>query len=153
MQSKSNEIYTLLVPVQRQRLLLPRTAIREIVRYLAPEPFENTPNWLLGSILWQGQRIPLISFEGLCGKAVPEQSSRTRVAIMTALNSAMPHQAYAMYVEGFPQLIGVKESDLRVDENTRFPEDCPIITQLKLFNDRPQIPNLDYIETKILQQL
>jgi len=65
----------------------------------------------------------------------------------------MPHQAYAIYVQGFPQLIGVKETDLKVDDESRFPSDSPIVTQLRLFNDRPQIPNLEYIEKRILQQL
>lgn len=149
----TNEIYALLVPVQRQRLLLPRTAVREIVRYTTPEAIENAPNWLQGTVAWQGQRLPLISFEGLCGKEIPESNSRTRIAIMTAINPEMPHKAYAMFVEGFPQLIGIKESDISVDEDSRFPDGCPIISQLKLFNDRPQIPNLDYIESKILENI
>ena len=151
--SSLNEIYALLVPIQRQRLLLPRTAIREIVRYMTPEPLENTsaPDWLPGTISWQNQRVPLISFEGLCGKEVPVKNSRTRIAIMTALSKDIPYQVYAMFVEGFPQLIGVKEKDLEVDAEVKFPDDCPIITQLKLFNDRPQIPNLEYLEKKILQ--
>lgn len=147
------EIYALLVPIQRQRLLLPRTAVREIVRYMEPDPIANSPVWFQGMVVWQGNRLPMISFEGLCGKEIPEKSSRTRVAIMTALDPAMPHKAYAMFVEGFPQLIGIKESDLGVDEDARFPGDCPIISQLKLFYDRPQIPNLPYIEKKIIQQL
>ena len=149
----TNEIYALLVPVHRQRLLLPRTAVREIVRFSEPENIDNAPTWLKGTIEWQGHRLPLISFEGLCGSEVQETNSRTRIAIMTAMNESMPHKAYAMFVEGFPQLIGIKETDLSVDEESRFPDDCPIISQLKLFNDRPQIPNLDYIESKILQHL
>ena len=152
--STTNEIYALLVPIQRQRLLLPRTAVREIVRYMTPEPLvnkSNTPDWLPGTIDWQNNRIPLISFEGLCGKEIPVKNSRTRIAIMTALSEEIPNQVYAMFVEGFPQLIGVKEKDLVVDEEVKFPDGCPIITQLKLFNDRPQIPNLQYLEKKILQ--
>jgi len=147
-----NEIYALLVPVQRQRLLMPRTAVREIIRYTTPVEIENSPEWLHGTIEWQGQRIPLISFEGLCGSDIPEANSRTRIAIMAAINEKVPHRTYAMYVEGFPQLIGIKETDLSVDVDARFPDGCPIISQLKLFNDRPQIPNLDFIESKILQQ-
>ncbi len=151
--SSLNEIYALLVPIQRQRLLLPRTAIREIVRYMTPEPLANSnaPDWLPGTISWQNKRVPLISFEGLCGKEVLVKNSRTRIAIMTALSKDIPYQVYAMFVEGFPQLIGVKEKDLEVDAEVKFPDDCPIITQLKLFNDRPQIPNLEYLEKKILQ--
>ena len=153
--STTNEIYVLLVPIQRQRLLLPRTAVREIVRYMTPEPLANsaTPDWLPGTIKWQDQRVPLISFEGLCGKEIPAKNSRTRIAIMTAISEDMPNRVYAMFVEGFPQLIGVKEKDLVVDEDVKFPDDCPIITQLKLFNDRPQIPNLQFLEKKILQFL
>ena len=153
--SSTNEIYALLVPIQRQRLLLPRTAVREIVRYMTPEPLANSsaPDWLPGTIGWQNHRVPLISFEGLCGKEVLEKNSRTRIAIMTALSKDIPFQVYAMFVEGFPQLIGVKEKDLDVDDEVKFPDDCPIITQLKLFNDRPQIPNLQFLEKKILQYI
>jgi len=147
------EIYALLVPIQRQRLLLPRTVVREIVRYMEPEPIDNTPDWLLGNVEWQGMRIPLISFEVLCGKLAQEKNSRTRIAIMTALDSNIPNNVYAMFVEGFPQLIGIKQTDLNLDADSKFPDNCPIISQLRLFNDRPQIPNLQYIEQKILQHI
>jgi len=149
----SNEIYALLVPVNKQRLLLPRTAVREIVRYMSAKELDNTPNWLRGMINWQGKNIPLVSFEGMCGHPIPEDNSRTRIAVMTALNEKMPHGAYAVYVQGFPQLIGVNETDLKVDSESRFPADAPIITQLRLFNDRPQIPNLEYVEEQILTYL
>lgn len=149
----SSEIYALLVPVTKQRLLLPRTAVREIVRYIKPTELPNSPNWLRGKINWQGKDIPLVSFEGLCGHPVPEDNSRTRIAVLTGLNEAMPHRAYAIYVQGFPQLIGVKDTDLKVDDEARFPADSPIISQLRLFNDRPQIPNLEYVEKQILANL
>jgi len=151
--SVAQEIYALLVPIQRQRLLLPRTAVREIIRYIAPEEIDDTPDWLLGNIEWQGKKIPLISFEGICGKLTQDRNSRTRIAIMTALDDKFPHKVYAMFVEGFPQLIGIKQTDLSIDADSRFPDDCPIISQLKLFNDRPQIPNLQYIEKKILNYI
>jgi len=149
----STELFALLVPVNKQRLLFPRTAVREIVRYVKPTELPNAPNWLRGKINWQGKSIPLVSFEGLCGNPIPEDSSRTRIAVLTAMDERVPHRSYAIYVQGFPQLIGVKETDLQVDDESRFPAESPIITQLRLFNDRPQIPNLEYIENQIIAHL
>jgi len=149
----STELFALLVPVNKQRLLFPRTAVREIVRYMRPTEIPNSPNWLRGTINWQGKNIPLVSFEGLCGHPIPDDNSRTRIAVLTALDERIPHRSYAIYVQGFPQLIGVKETDLKVDSESRFPADSPIVSQLRLFNDRPQIPNLAYIENQILSHL
>lgn len=149
----STELFALLVPVNKQRLLFPRTAVREIVRFMKPTELPNAPNWLRGNINWQGKSIPLVSFEGLCGYPIPEDSSRTRIAVLTAMDERVPYRSYAIYVQGFPQLIGVKETDLKVDAEARFPADSPIISQLSLFNDKPQIPNLEYIENQIIANL
>jgi len=72
----STEIFALLVPVNKQRLLLPRTAVREIVRFMKPQAIPNAPNWLRGTVNWQGNDIPLISFEGLYLKIAVEHVSQ-----------------------------------------------------------------------------
>ena len=66
------EIYSLLVPLAENRLLVPRANIAEVTGYREPEPYSGSLPWLLGSIGWAGERIPVLSFEGASGGVIPK---------------------------------------------------------------------------------
>ena len=58
MPSERAVIHSQLNATQHRNLLLPNTAIAEIVRYAALQPVDNAPEWLLGTMRWRGLRIP-----------------------------------------------------------------------------------------------
>ena len=59
MSNESTVIHSQLVATQTRNLLLPNTAIAEIVRYTEPQPADDAPDWLLGTMVWRGLRIPV----------------------------------------------------------------------------------------------
>ena len=42
-----DEIYSLLVPLSGDRLIVPRACVAEVVRFAGPKRAEGAPDWLL----------------------------------------------------------------------------------------------------------
>lgn len=147
------EIYSLLIPYAGGKLILPRLSVAEVTGYTRPRPLRGAPPWLLGLINWQGQEIPLISFEGLCGRKIPERANRTRVAIMFTISGQMEPPVFALMTQGYPYLVRVNATVLSVDAEDAFSEEAPVLNRVRMANERPVIPDLEAIEDKILEAM
>src|ERR1700704_3540976 len=75
------ELYSLLVPLAGERLIVPRACVAEVISYQAPAEMTNAPPWYAGLVSWSGRSVPIVSFEGAFGQALPTVSSRTRIVI------------------------------------------------------------------------
>ncbi|MGN6994655.1 chemotaxis protein CheW, partial [Neisseria sp. P0009.S005] len=67
----TNELFSLLMPLAEERLIVPRACVAEVVTWQAPEPMEGAPPWYLGTVNWSGRPVPVISFEATWGHAMP----------------------------------------------------------------------------------
>lgn len=147
------EIYSLLVPLAGSRLIVPRAAIIEVMGYNPPkERPENAPEWVLGWIQWQGNRIPLVSFEGACGQPLPEYKNRTRIAVMQAIGGLLDPPAFAVATQGYPYLLRVNRGVLRPDDGEEALPD-QLLARVRMANERPGIPDLEVIERMIGEAL
>jgi chemosensory pili system protein ChpC len=149
----TEELYSLLVPLHEQRLIVPRVCVAEVVRYSPGEVGAAGSGWLRGSLKWNDRRIPLISFEELAGLPVADIGGRTRVAIFNSLTGQLPEQAFALLTEGFPQLVRVNRDVMEPDTRHAWPEEGPVICQIRMINEYPLIPDLERIESIIAAEL
>jgi len=62
------ELYGLLVPLLDERLLVPRACVAEVTGFQPLQEMPGAPPWYLGIAAWNGRGIPVVSFEGACGK-------------------------------------------------------------------------------------
>lgn len=147
------EVYSLLIPVAGGKLILPRLCIAEVMGYSRPQPLANAPAWLLGLVHWQDQELPLISFEGLCGRRVPERANRTRVAVVYAVNAGMEPPAFALMTQGYPYLVRVNAAVLSQDTEEPYNAELPVLARVHMANERPVIPDLEVIEDKLLEAM
>ena len=149
----ADELYSLLVPLHQHRLIVPRVCVAEVVRYSPGDVGAAGSGWLRGSLKWNDRRIPLISFEELAGLPVTEIGGRTRVAIFNSLTGQLPDQAFALLTEGFPQLVRVNRDVMEPDSRHAWPDDGPIICQIRMINEYPLIPDLERVEAMIASEL
>jgi chemosensory pili system protein ChpC len=149
----AEELYSLLVPLHQHRLIVPRVCVAEVVRYSPGEVGAAGAGWLRGSLKWTDRRIPLISFEELAGLPVADIGGRTRIAIFNSLTGQLPDQAFAVLTEGFPQLVRVNRDVMEPDSRHAWPEDGPIISQIRMINEYPLIPDLERVESMIAAEL
>lgn len=146
------EVYSLLMPIQDGRLVIPRAAVAEVMGYSKPkERPDDAPDFLLGFIEWQEQRIPLVSFEAARGKPMPEFGRRTRIAVVFGIGGRLNPDVFAVVTQGYPYLV-------RVNENVLKPEpieddDALILARVRMANEKPYIPDLEELENRIADSL
>lgn len=140
------EVYSLLVPLQGSRMIVPRTAVLEVMGWSRPkEQPADAPAWLLGLLEWQGAKIPLISFEAACGQEAPAAKSRTRIAVLQAIGGLLEPPAFAIATQGYPYLLRVNANVLRQDDSGE-PMTGPVLARVRMANERPMIPDLEQLE-------
>ena len=103
MSSEPNELYSLLIPLEGERLLVPRVCVAEVITFTTPERAsenEQLPKWFLGRIVWNGRRVPVISFEGISGEEVQNRAGRTRIVVFHALGDDLKDRLFRDYYAG-----------------------------------------------------
>ena len=150
MSAADEELYSLLVPLADERLIVPRACVAEVVRYAPPaQPQEGSRDWLLGTISWNGRELPVVAFEGAIGKEVPAPTGRTRVVVFYATTGEVRPGFFGILTQGFPQLVRVNEEVLKLDATSGWPDDAPVLCRVKMINEFPLIPDLESLEKMI----
>lgn len=143
------ELYSLLIPLAEDRLIVPRACVAEVVRYIKPEGARSGDDWFLGTVNWNGRELPIASFEGLLGHDVPATSGRTRIVVFFATSGKIRGAYFGILTQGFPQLVRVNREVLKLDKSATIEGDVPAYCRVKMINEYPLIPNLEKIEELI----
>lgn len=149
MSGADEELYSLLVPLVEERLIVPRACVAEVVRYTPPAQNDGKKNWMLGTIGWNGRDLPVVAFEGAIGKDVPAPTGRTRVVVFYSSTGSIRSGFFGILTQGFPQLVRVNEDVLKLDSAEGWPEGAPVLCRVKMINEFPLIPNLEVLERMI----
>ena len=149
MSAEDEELYSLLVPLADERLIVPRACVAEVVRYTPPVQREGGKNWMLGSISWNGRDLPVVAFEGAIGKDVPATTGRTRVVVFHSSTGGVRPGFFGILTQGFPQLVRVNKDVLQLESTEGWSEGAPVLCRVKMINEFPLIPNLEALEEMI----
>lgn len=152
MTSQADELYSLLIPLADERLIVPRACVAEVVRFTAPQQEPGAHNWMLGTVNWNGRALPVVSFEGTLGKEVPAAIGRTRIVVFTASTGQLKTGFFGAITQGFPQLVRVNRDVLQLDATEGWPEDAPVLCRVKMINEFPLIPDLERMEAMLARE-
>ena len=152
MSAEAEELYSLLVPLSDDRLILPRACVAEVVRYSAPERREGSQNWMLGTIIWNGRALPVVAFEGAIGKDIPAPTGRTRVVVFYSSTGKIKTGYFGLITQGFPQLVRINREVLKLDSTDGWPDSAPVLCRVKMINEYPLVPHLEALEDMIVQE-
>jgi chemosensory pili system protein ChpC len=150
--AEPNELYSLLVPLAEDRLIVPRACVVEVVRFSKPETEEGAHRWMLGTVNWNGRDLPVVSFEGALGKEVPAVTGRTRIVVFYGSTGALKTGFYGVLTQGFPQLVRVNEDVLKLHTTEGWPADAPVLCRVKMINEFPLIPDLEKLEAMLARE-
>jgi len=148
----AEELYSLLVPLTDDRLIVPRTCVAEVVRYSKPDHEEGSHNWMLGTVNWNGRQLPVVSYEGVLGKEVPVATGRTRIVVFLATTGQLKTGYFGVLTQGFPQLVRVNRDVLKLDATDGWPDDAPVLCRVKMINEFPLIPDLEKLELMLARE-
>lgn len=105
------EIRSVLVPITGGDLLLPNATMAEVISFTEPEAVPDAVDWMLGTVLWQGWQVPVISFARLIERAQSESTDNASLCITKSLigNERMPF--IAILSQGKPRLTTVTDEN------------------------------------------
>ncbi len=152
MSAENDELYSLLVPLVEDRLIVPRACVAEVVRFSQPEHEAGAHKWMLGTVNWNGRELPVLSFEGALDKEVPATTGRTRIVVFYASSGQLKTGFFGVLTQGFPQLVRVNRDVLSLHTTEGWPADAPVLCRVKMINEFPLIPDLEKLETMLAQE-
>lgn len=152
MSNENEELYSLLVPLAEDRLIVPRACVAEVVRFSRPEQADSERNWMLGTVNWNGRALPVVAFEGAIGKELPAPSGRTRIVVFHSSTGQIRSGFFGILTQGFPQLVRVNRAVLKLDATSGWPEDAPVLCRVKMINEYPLVPHLEKLELMIVRE-
>ena len=150
--TEQEELYSLLVPLSEDRLIVPRACVAEVVRFSEPRQQEGAHHWMLGTVSWNGRELPVVSFEGAIGKDVPVTSGRTRIVVFYAAGGELKTGYFGLLTQGFPQLVRVNRDVLKLESTDGWPDGAPVFCRVRMINEYPLIPNLDALESMLARE-
>lgn len=152
MSTEAEELYSLLVPLNDDRLIVPRACVAEVVRFTKPKQEDGAHNWMLGAVNWNGREIPVVSFEGTLGRDVPAITGRTRIVVFLASTEQLKSGYFGVLTQGFPQLVRVNRDVLKLEATDGWPDDAPVLCRVKMINEFPLIPDLEKLELMLARE-
>jgi chemosensory pili system protein ChpC len=144
------ELYSLLIPLRSERLLVPRMCVAEVIAFVdvARNRDDAAPDWYLGAIEWNNRRLPVVSFDQR-GDERKSKRARTRVVVFHAITPELKGGYYGILTQGFPQLVRVNADVLGVDTEQPLPQGLPALCRARMIHEYPLIPDVEQLEKMI----
>jgi chemosensory pili system protein ChpC len=143
-----------IVPLNDERLVLPNTAIAEIIDFRQPDaassPLKKNPDWLLGMVAWRGLSVPVIAFEKMIGGKYEQAGARTRLVVLNAIDGVPGVPFIAIPAQTIPQLMQIDDASISVVEDTG--ETNPAVAcHVVVAGNAAIIPDLDEVERQVAE--
>lgn len=146
------DVYSFLVPILEDSLLLPNTVVAEIVPFMnvsLDDGVESSNDWNIGSVIWRNITIPVVAIERLQGKQDLGDIRRSRIAICYTLNGNEEVPFVALMVRGIPRLVAVDEDNSKFIDDATKAAKKGIKAWVNVDGKKALIPDLDFIESKL----
>jgi chemosensory pili system protein ChpC len=82
MNDKVTSVRCMLLPLTSLNLLVPNSAVAEIIGFSTPRPLADCSDWFAGVVLWRGVYVPIVAVEQMCDIATAAVGPRTRIAVI-----------------------------------------------------------------------
>ncbi|MDH3219099.1 MAG: chemotaxis protein CheW [Gammaproteobacteria bacterium] len=82
MNDKATSVRCMLLQLTSLNLLIPNSAVAEIIGYSTPRRLPDTSDWFAGVVLWRGVYVPVVAVEQMCNVDTAQVGPRGRIAII-----------------------------------------------------------------------
>lgn len=109
----SQRVRALLLQLQEGAIMLPHSAVQEIVQFRDPDPVDGAPDWLLGQIQWRRWTLPLASAERLLGWGF--EGTRVRkahIAVCNLLTGDDRFPCIGLVTKGVPHVVQLDSAQI-----------------------------------------
>ena len=145
MNTVPSDIRAVLIQTGASRLLLPNATISEVLSYAEPDPVDDAPDWLLGTIRWRGWRLPLVAFAPFTGQGPEQGGLGHKVVVLKTLGGQPTMPYFALLTRGFPRLVTVSRERLE-DAGDSAPLAPGVRARVRFNDEAALVPDIDGIE-------
>jgi len=143
------EIRCVLIPLTEFWMLLPNAAVAEVISFTSYKKQDNQIDWMLGTIDWREQKVPLVSFEGLLETPIQQITERTKIVILNTLNGNTRLPYIAIVSQSIPRLIKVSSETLKVMPGASKMKKSAVSEWTRVNDYLSLIPSLDFLEKSV----
>jgi len=144
------EIRTIIAPLTDGHVMLPNSAVAEILDFKRPEPFKKAPPWLLGELAWHDWQIPVICYEHLLNKSKGNVvTPKARILIIKTLGESTQVTYMGLLIQGLPKLKTVSADSLVEQQTDDLPE--TMFSKITVDDLQAAIPELGSL-TRVVEQ-
>lgn len=144
---ESRQLKSLLLPLGGMTVIVPSTAVAEVVTLEGVARQGQAPDWFLGVTRWRGVDVPLIAYDRLCRAREDSPPAGGRFVILYGLREHP--RFYGLRIESLPNNETVDESTLRPADGGG-PAAEKFIQMRALIDTREcAIPDFDALESAI----
>lgn len=112
------QLKCLVLPVQGPPVLVPNSAVAEIITQQDIEPVADAPDWFLGTGRWRGTDIPLISLDRLTGEREDVPDPAGRFVVLFGLEEGGAPGFYGIRIEKLPRTETLDRERLRPSDGS-----------------------------------
>jgi len=117
------DLRTILAPLTDGYVLLPNSVVGEILNFTSPEPFKQSPPWLMGEIAWRGWQVPVVNYERMIrDKGITTITSKSRILIVKTLGESTQVNYIGLLIQGLPRLRKANAETLHEKQTEELPE-------------------------------
>ena len=102
-----------LITLEALRLVLPNTAIAEVIAYTPLDLPEGMPEWFLGYVTWRGYLVPVVSFEQMIDQTGSKPDRRSRIIILNSISADPDLPFYGLLATGIPRLMSIDTNSIQ----------------------------------------
>jgi chemosensory pili system protein ChpC len=144
------EIRTIVAPLKTGNVLLPNSAVAEILSYASPEPLKKAPSWVLGEMAWRGWQVPVISVDQLLNEGGSNSiTPKSRILVIKTLGESTQVNYIGLVIQGLPRLKKVTAQSLIEKRTDGLPE--TIFSEVKIDDLQAFIPELGSL-TRLVEE-
>ncbi len=148
-------VRSLFIPVESGNLLIPNAAIAEVINLVDPAPLtlgkKKIPAWVLGTINWRDQVVPLISFDVLIGDKLPLPVTTARTVVLKAQKNTAKLPYFAIVAQKIPRLVTVFEESIELLSEDDVKSNEYELCQALANGEPASIPDIEKLEQKVLK--
>ena len=146
----TKEIRTIMAALLEGHVLLPSSVVAEIADFTDPEPFKQSPEWLLGELAWRGWQVPVIDYLRLVDDQAGNPVTRkSRILIIKTLGESTQVNYIGLVIQGLPKLKTVTAKNLIEKQTKKMPS--ALFSNITIDDLPAMIPELSDLTTMVEQ--
>ncbi len=133
----------MLLPLSSMNLVIPNSAVAEIIGYSAPRPVSGTSDWFLGVVMWRGVYIPVVSVEEMCEIDSVHVGPRARIGILYNPESDPDLPYLGIHIQDIPRAYLAESDKMEAGSDSGLSQ--YLISRVDEDHQARTIPDLDRI--------